>query len=35
MKYDFIPVGKEEKIHGDVVMEKERYPDDLTEPVLN
>ena len=32
MKYDFIPVGKEEKIHGDVVYEKEKYPEDLTEP---
>jgi len=32
MKYDFIPVGKEEKIHGDVVYEKEKYPADLSEP---
>ena len=32
MKYDFIPVGKEEKIHGDVVFEKEKYPEDITEP---
>ena len=32
MKYDFIPAGKEEKIHGDVVYEKEKYPEDLTEP---
>jgi len=32
MKYDFIPVGKEEKIHGDVVLEKEKYPEDINEP---
>jgi hypothetical protein len=32
MKYDFIPVGKEEKIHGDVIFEKEKYPEDITEP---
>ena len=32
MKYDFIPVGKEEKIHGDVVLEKEKYPEDIKEP---
>ena len=32
MKYDFIPAGKEEKIHGDVVYEKEKYPEDLAEP---
>ena len=34
MQYDFIPVGKEngEKIHKDVVFEKEKYPEDLTEP---
>ncbi len=31
-KYDFIPEGKGEKIHGDVVYEKEKYPEDLTEP---
>jgi len=34
MKYDFIPVAKEEKIHGDVVYEKEKYPEDLTEPAI-
>lgn len=32
MKYDFIPVGKDEKIHRDVLFEKEKYPEDLKEP---
>lgn len=32
MKYDFTPVGKGEKMHGDVVFEKEKYPADLQEP---
>ncbi len=32
MKYDFIPVGKGEKIHKDVVLEKEKYPEDVNEP---
>lgn len=32
MQYDFIPNGKGEKIHGDVLYEKEKYPDDLNEP---
>ena len=32
MQYDFIPVGKGEKIHKDVVYEKEKYPEDLKEP---
>jgi predicted dehydrogenase len=32
MEYDFIPEGKGEKIHKDVVYEKERYPEDLREP---
>ncbi|GAA4302850.1 Gfo/Idh/MocA family oxidoreductase [Compostibacter hankyongensis] len=32
MRYDFIPEGKGEKIHKDVVYEKEKYPEDLTEP---
>lgn len=32
MQYDFIPEGKGEKIHRDVVYEKEKYPEDLTEP---
>jgi len=32
MRYDFIPVDKEgKKIHMDVVYEKEKYPEDLTE----
>jgi predicted dehydrogenase len=31
MAYDFIPLGKGEKIHKDVVYEKEKYPEDLTE----
>src|SRR5687767_10204367 len=31
MKYDFVPVGKGEKIHKDVVFEKEKYPEDLKE----
>ncbi len=34
MQYDFIPEGKGEKIHGDVVYEKEKYPEDLTEPEI-
>ena len=32
MQYDYIPEGKGEKIHKDVVYEKEKYPEDLTEP---
>jgi predicted dehydrogenase len=32
MRYDFIPDGKGEAIHGDVVYEKEQYPEDVTEP---
>ena len=32
MKYDFIPQGSGEKIHKDVVFEKEKYPEDLKEP---
>jgi predicted dehydrogenase len=32
MKYDFIPLdNKAEKIHGDVVYEKEKYPEDISE----
>ncbi|NBB21546.1 Gfo/Idh/MocA family oxidoreductase [Runella sp. CRIBMP] len=31
MAYDFIPHGKGEKIHKDVVYEKEKYPEDNTE----
>jgi predicted dehydrogenase len=32
MSYDFIPEGKGTPIHKDVVYEKEKYPEDLTEP---
>jgi len=33
MKYDFIPADeKDKKIHGDVLYEKEKYPEDLKEP---
>ncbi|MGX5818944.1 Gfo/Idh/MocA family protein [Chitinophaga lutea] len=32
MQYDFIPQGKGEKIHRDVVYEKEKYPEDEKEP---
>ena len=33
MQYDFIPIDKkEQRIHKDVVYEKEKYPKDLTEP---
>jgi hypothetical protein len=31
MKYDFVPVGDGQKIHKDVIYEKEKYPEDLTE----
>lgn len=32
MKYDFTPVAKDgQKIHKDVIYEKEKYPEDLTE----
>ncbi|MBX3256476.1 MAG: Gfo/Idh/MocA family oxidoreductase [Chitinophagaceae bacterium] len=34
MQYDFIPVGKGEKIHKDVVYEKEKYPEDVNEPSI-
>ncbi|WP_215224118.1 Gfo/Idh/MocA family oxidoreductase [Echinicola shivajiensis] len=30
-RYDFVPQGKGETIHGDVVYEKEKYPEDLKE----
>lgn len=33
-KYDFIPEGKGDKIHKDVVYEKEKYPEDLMEPKI-
>ncbi|WP_119080324.1 Gfo/Idh/MocA family protein [Chitinophaga alhagiae] len=32
MRYDFVPQGKGEKIHKDVVYEKEKYPEDVNEP---
>jgi predicted dehydrogenase len=31
MRFDFIPSGKGEKIHGDVLFEREKYPADLQE----
>lgn len=31
MQYDFIPEGKGDKIHKDVVYEREKYPEDLKE----
>lgn len=31
MKYDFTPVGDGKKIHQDVLYEKEKYPEDVTE----
>lgn len=31
MAYDFVPQGKGDKIHKDVVYEKEKYPEDNTE----
>ena len=31
MRYDFIPEDKGDKIHRDVVYEKEKFPEDLTE----
>jgi predicted dehydrogenase len=34
MQYDFIPEGKGDKIHKDVVYEKEKYPEDVTEPAI-
>ena len=34
MKYDFIPADKSERIHGDVVFEKEKYPEDINEPAI-
>jgi predicted dehydrogenase len=35
MRYDFIPTdGGKEKVHGDVVYEKEQFPDDVNEPEI-
>ncbi|MEP6845329.1 MAG: Gfo/Idh/MocA family oxidoreductase [Panacibacter sp.] len=31
-KYDFIPAGDGKKLHGDLLWEKEKYPEDLKEP---
>ena len=31
-KYDFIPEGDGQKLHGDLLWEKEKYPEDLKEP---
>jgi len=31
MQYDFVPDGDGKKIHGDVVYEREKYPEDLKE----
>jgi len=31
-KYDFFPEGKGEKLHGDLLWEKEKYSEDLKEP---
>ncbi|MEO6932045.1 MAG: Gfo/Idh/MocA family oxidoreductase, partial [Chitinophagaceae bacterium] len=34
MSYDFIPDGKGDPIHKDVIYEREKYPEDLTEPAI-
>lgn len=34
MSYDFIPEGNGTPIHKEVVYEKEKYPEDLTEPAI-
>ncbi|MBO9731248.1 MAG: Gfo/Idh/MocA family oxidoreductase [Chitinophaga sp.] len=34
MSYDFIPEGNGPPVHRDVVYEKEKYPEDLTEPAI-
>ncbi|MBO9152021.1 Gfo/Idh/MocA family protein [Chitinophaga sp. GCM10012297] len=34
MSYDFIPQGKGEPIHKDVVYEKEKYPEDVNEKAI-
>ncbi len=31
MRYDFVPQGKGEPIHGECLFEREQYPEDLTE----
>jgi predicted dehydrogenase len=32
MRYDFIPQGEGKPIHGECVFEREKYPEDVTEP---
>jgi len=34
MSYDFIPEGKGEPIHKDVVYEREQFPEDVSEPAI-
>ena len=34
MSYDFVPEGRGEAIHKDVVYEREQYPEDVTEPEI-
>ena len=34
MKYDFVPVGDGAKIHRDVIYEREKYPEDVTEKAI-
>ncbi|MGO4291337.1 Gfo/Idh/MocA family oxidoreductase [Chitinophaga sp. RAB17] len=34
MSYDFIPEGNGTPVHKDVVYEKEKYPEDVTEPAI-
>jgi len=34
MSYDFIPQGEGQKIHGECVFEREKYPEDVTEPEI-
>jgi predicted dehydrogenase len=33
--YDFVPEGRGEKIHKDCVVEREQYPEDVTEPKID
>jgi hypothetical protein len=34
MKYTFTPLGEGEKIHKDVIYEKDKYPEDLVEEAI-
>ena len=34
MQFDFVPEGKGDKIHQDVLFEKEKYPEDVSEPQI-